>query len=102
MFAVAPEITEVYIVPLFIFACVCLCAGGGGAGDNQAGGERGPRLLGKTPPPSLRAAAGGSGPQPGQGQTHPKASQLQRYDPGGPRSANTEAHHGHHIYKCHR
>ena len=64
---------------------MCVCAGGGGARDHQAGGERGSGLLGETPSPPLRAAAGGSGPQPRQGQAHPEAGQLQRHHPGGPR-----------------
>uniref|UniRef100_A0A8U7NU87 Uncharacterized protein n=1 Tax=Corvus moneduloides TaxID=1196302 RepID=A0A8U7NU87_CORMO len=55
------------------------------AGDHQAGGERGPRLLGEAAAAPLRAAAGGPGPQPGQGQARPQAGQLQRRRPGGPR-----------------
>lgn len=48
------------------------CSGGGSAARNhQAGGERRPRLLGETAAAPLWAAAGGSGPQPGQRQTHP-------------------------------
>ena len=59
--------------------------GGGAAGGDQAGGKRGPRLLGEAAAPPLRAAAGGPGPKPGQGQEDPQACQLQRRLPGGPR-----------------
>lgn len=57
------------------------------AGDHQAGGERRPRLLGEAAAAPLRAAAGGPGAQPGQGQAGAQAGQLQRRCPGGPRWA---------------
>lgn len=52
--------------------------GGGAARNHQAGGERGPRLLGEAATAPLWAAAGGSGSQLGQRQTYPQAGQLQR------------------------